>query len=215
MMKRFLVLFLLLSLPLAAFSQQPEGYAAYLGAAGMDMPLFRARVADSYDFPYNGTYLIDTRGFGMGSVVYAGKVYSGLMFNLDAALHHVLVRMAGSPVTLDLGDDLVESFTRGETVYENLRLKGIKVPAGFYELLAKGPGGSVYCRTEKLARHLSDLNYDARNYIGYEDPDYKRGVADYFEQKQSWYLVRPDGSVRRLRTQGQVRNAIQSVYETH
>ena len=62
-----------------------------------------------------------------------------------------------------------------------------------------------------------DLNRDASAYIGYNDPNYRFNLVNYFQYKESWYWVKEDGTVQRLRSKRKVRNAIQSVnaHETH
>ena len=77
--------------------------------------------------------------------------------------------------------------------------------------------GAVYRKVTKELHHLTDLNHDARRSIGYDDPDYRSNLFEYFEHKESWYWIREDGTVQRLRSRRKIRSALQSVqaYETH
>lgn len=195
---------------------QDADYQSYAKAAGVDLPLFRARVADVYGNNFNGTYLADTLGFLPGEIRFEGKTYRDLSFNLDAVLQHVLMQQEGSPIILDLGLERVEYFTRGSRTYVNLASQGYSVPAGFYEKVAGGRG-AVYKRVDKALNHLMDLSRDASAYIGYNDPNYRFNLVNYFQYKESWYWVKEDGTVQRLRSKRKVRNAIQSVnaHETH
>lgn len=195
---------------------QETDYQAYAKAAGADLPLFRARVADVYGNNFNGTYLVDTLGFKPGEIRFEGKTYQNLSFQLDAVLQHVLMQQEGSPIILDLGLERVEYFTRGSRTYVNLASQGYNVPAGFYERVVSGRG-AVYKRVDKSLNHLMDLNRDASAYIGYNDPNYRFNLVNYFQYKESWYWVKEDGTVQRLRNKRKVRNAIQSVnaHETH
>ena len=195
---------------------QDADYQAYAQAAGVDLPLFRARVADVYGNNFNGTYLVDTLGFQPGEICFEGKTYRDLKFNLDAVLQHVLLQQEGSPIILDLGRERVEYFTRGSRTYVNLTSQGYNVPEGFYERVVSGRG-AVYKKVDKSLNHLMDLNRDARAYIGYSDPQYRANVVNYFQYKESWYWVKEDGTVQRLRSKRKIRSAIQSVnaYETH
>lgn len=213
---RLLLLALVVFLPLALRAQEDPDYALYRTRSGMGMPIFRSRVADVYGNNFNGTYLVDTLGFRKGSVCFEGKTYEGLLLNLDAAIHHVLMREEGSPVVLDLGRDRVDHFVRAGVTFVNLQGRGYNVPAGFYQEVAAGRGG-VYRRIDKNLRHLFDLNHSAQGYIGYEDPHYRDGIIDYYEQREYWYWVKEDGTVQRLRSERKKRTAIQSVltHETH
>lgn len=197
-------------------AQELSDYEIYARAAGPDMPLLRSRVADTYGYFFNGTYLADTLGFLPGKVCYEGKTYENLHLNLDAVLQHVLLQPEGSPIILDLGQESVQSFTRGRKSYVNLPSMGYKLPEGFYEIMAQGRG-AVYKRVSKALCHLVDLNHDARSYIGYDDPDYRPDIFDYYQHKEAWFWIREDGTVQRLRNKRRIRNAIQTVqtYETH
>ena len=197
-------------------SQEVSDYETYAGAAGTDMPLFRSRVADSYGNYFNGTYFADTQGFLPGSICFEGKTYENLSLNLDAVLQHVLLRQEDSPIILDLGQDRIQSFTRGGKSYFNLPAQGYSLPAGFYELMAEGQG-AVYKRVSKVLSHLTDLNHDARGYIGYDDPGYRSNLFDYYQYKESWYWIKEDGTIQRLKSKRRIRKALQSVLadETH
>ena len=214
--KRTVLLAALLLLPGFLSAQEFPDYESYARAAGEDMPILRSRVADNYGNRYNGTYLADTLGFLPGHICLEGKTYHNLSLNLDAVLQHVLLRQGGIPYVLDLGLERIQSFTRGSKTYVNLPSLGYSLPDGFYEIMAEGRG-AVYKRVSKELHHLTDLNHDARRSIGYDDPDYRPDLFEYFEHKESWYWIREDGSVQRLRSRRKIRNALQTVqnHETH
>lgn len=218
-MKHAKILITAILVSLAPVSLQAQGltdYEIYARAAGPDMPLFRSRVADVYGYNFNGTYLADTLGFLPGKLCFEGKTYENLSLDLDAVLQHVLLQQEDSPIILDLGQERVQSFTRGSKTYVNLPSMGYALPAGFYEVMAEGRG-VVYKRVNKVLSHLTDLNHDARGYIGYDDPNYRSGLFDYYQIKEYWYWVKEDGTIQRLKSKRKIRNAIQSVqtYETH
>lgn len=210
-MKKASILILLLFSFLRAGAQGDA--ASYVREAGVNLPFFRTALAPSYSFSYNGTPMVDTLGFHEGTLVYEGKDYPGLQLNLDAVEQHVLVQLPHSPVVLDVGQESIESFSRGNAIYVNLGRMGLKVQPGFYEQMALGKGG-LYRKINKSLKHLSTLEVSAERLIGYEDPHYRRLVTDYFEYSEVWYLVREDGSVRRLRNKRQIQNAYQYV-QTH
>lgn len=216
-MKKLTVLLAVLLLPsLCLWAQATLDYEAYARAAGEDLPLLRARIADNYGNRYNGTYLSDTLGFLPGRICLEGKTYENLSFNLDAVLQHVLLRQESTLLILDLGRERVQSFSRGDKTYFNLPSMGYPLPEGFYECMARGRG-AVYRKVTKELHHLSDLNHDARRSIGYDDPGYRSNLFEYFEHKESWYWIREDGTIQRLRSRRKIRNALQSVQndETH
>ena len=202
----FFLAVLLLSVPALAQERAQD----YVRAAGTGLPLYRARVADVYGNRFNGTYLIDNEGFLPGDLCYEGKVYPGILLNLDAVLHHVLVQQEGSPIMLDVGQDRIAWFTRGGRRYVNLTGRGYKLPDGFYEVVEEGRGG-LYRRIDKALLRLPDPSSSARNYIGYDDPKYIEGLLDYYNWKESWYQVREDGSVKRLRSKRSIEKAVQYV----
>lgn len=214
--KILLTAVLLILAPGLLRAQEVSDYETYARAAGPDMPLFRSRVADAYGYSFNGTYLADTLGFLPGKLCFEGKTYENLSLDLDAVLQHVLLQQEDSPIILDLGQDRIQFFTRGDKMYSNLPSMGYALPAGFYEVMAKGRG-AVYKMVTKILSHLTDLNHDARGYIGYDDPNYRSGLFDYYQIKEYWYWVKEDGSIQRLKSKRRIRNAIQSVqtYETH
>ena len=215
--KKLLLTSILLSLvPGLLRAQELTDYETYARAAGPDMPLLRSRVADVYGNYFNGTYLADTLGFLPGKICFEGKTYENLFLDLDAVLQHVLLQQEGSPFILDLGRERVQSFTRGAKTYVNLQSLGYSLPEGFYERMAEGRG-SVYKRVNKTLCHLTDLNHDARRYLGYDDPYYRSNLFDYYEHKEYWYWIKEDGTIQRLKSKRKIRNAIQTVqtYETH
>ena len=197
-------------------AQEVSDYEAYARAAGPDIPLFRSRVADNYGNYYNGTYLADTLGFLPGTICFEGKIYENLSFDLDAVLQHVLMQRESSPIILDLGQERVSSFTRGSKTYVNLPALGYDVPAGFYERVAEGRG-VIYKRVSKTLYHLTDLNHDARGFIGYDDPNYRSNLFDYYQLKELWYWIQEDGTVQRLKSKRKIKTALQAVqaHETH
>ena len=69
----------------------------------------------------------------------------------------------------------------------------------------------MYKRVDKAPGHLHDVTASARDYIGYDDPNYREGLLDFYELKESWFLVGQDGGVRRLRSKRSIQKAIQNV----
>ena len=205
--KRILLLCLFLTV---SGTMRAQEELRYIEDAGIQLPLFRASIAAPYDFPHNGTYLVDTLGFVEGVLVFDGKVYPGLLLNLDSHAQHVLVRHKSTTIAMDLGRDSISEFTRGNKKYVNLEAAGYNVPAGFYEVIEEGRG-TLDRKTERILRHLSSRDISAERYIGYDDPHYKRYLPDYFEYRETWYLVREDGSVQRLRRKKQIQKAQQYV----
>jgi len=214
-MRHLPTLFLLLFIPLNAWAQG-DAASSYVQQAGVNLPFLRASLAPSYSFSHNGTYLADTLGFREGTLVYEGKEYPGLLLDLNAVEQHVLIQLPHSPVSLDLGQEQIDAFSRGDISYVNLKAKGYDTQTGFFELMDQGKG-SLYRKITKTLKHLPSLDMTAERSIGYDDPHYKRLLADYFEYGEVWYLIREDGSAQRLRSKGQIKKARQYVHshETH
>lgn len=198
MTMRFRLILTLLLLPLLGAAQQPDPQALYLQRAGWDMPLYRGRVATSYTFNYNGTYLWDRGGFRQGDLSYAGKTYRGLEMDVNAHLQHLLLRYPGSYSVMDLGNDAVDWFTLGEDRFVNLRRRGIDVPEGFYRVVYEGEA-AVYERIDKEFRR--DISSSNDGQIGYMDPAWKEGVFELFVQQKNWYYVDRNGKASRFKKQ--------------
>ena len=46
--------------------------------------IYRGRGRSPFPYKFNGTYYLDTREFSPGDILYNGKVYRGILLNLDA-----------------------------------------------------------------------------------------------------------------------------------
>ena len=46
--------------------------------------IYRGRGRSPFPYKFNGTYYLDTREFSRGDILYNGKVYQGILLNLDA-----------------------------------------------------------------------------------------------------------------------------------
>lgn len=193
-MKRILLTLLLLPglLPPGLRAQERYDYEWYTAAAGIEAPVYRTRLAQTYEFPFNGTYRADTLGFLNGTLWYGGKRYDHMLLDIDARQQHLLVQYPGSPVVFDFGQERVERFDRGGIPYINLRAAGLNVPEGFFEEICTGRG-TVYRLMGKVIQQIQPGAPMAD--IGYDDPHYRHEVLDYFSPKETWILLREDGSI--------------------
>jgi len=192
--RTFLLLAVLGSLlPLSA--QEKTDYESYMEAAGVNIPLFRGRQSLMYRTAFNGTYWWDLEGFLPGAVHYEGKEYSGVNLNLDANQQQVLLQWPGAALYIELERDLVEWFTRGDKKYLNLRKLGYaSAPTGYYQVLHEGKE-TFLMRIDR--QYTSGVN--GRLSIGYDDPGYRDDVINHFLQIRNWYLIKEDGSLRKIK----------------
>ena len=60
------------------------GLASLASLAQQTSTIYRGRGQSPFPYKFNGTYYLDTREFSPGDILYNGKVYRGILLNLDA-----------------------------------------------------------------------------------------------------------------------------------
>ena len=142
--------------------------------------LYRGRQAIRYNFGFDGTFFWESREFEEGSITLDGKVYDGVLVNVDAFAGEVQLMPPGGRTAIVPAREHVDGATMGETKFVNMLKKGYGVAPGFYEAIFEGDGFTVYRLVKKAL--LSDLSAAAST--GY--------ARDYFETKESFF-VEKDG----------------------
>ena len=180
----------------AASAQDYEELERFSEEAGEMSMLFRGKQGMSYSFPYNGTYFWYGRDYLPGDVFYNGKLYPGVLVNINAHLQELLVKEDDGFLPVLVDTDHVEWFTMGDRYYVTRGYAGLDgLAEGFYEVLYDG-SAKFYKRVDKYLRKDSNNRNGAG--IGYVDPNYNERVLDYFANRVSYYFVK-DGSVRQVR----------------
>lgn len=194
------ILFLIFFLMCAgsAVAQTDEDYSRFMNAAGNQSMLFRGRQAVQYvNVRYNGHYYWDTPQFKEGTVMLAGKRYDDVLLNIDACAKNLLACSVQGAPAIALNRDDVEWFDIEGSHFVNLQLEGRcqNADIGFYAVLKDGPE-PVYMRVDKLLRSGTD-DYNGKDGIGYDDPNYKREILTSFICLRKYYTVK-NGALKKI-----------------
>lgn len=188
-MKKTISLLLLLSAWLS-YAQSGIEYESFAQAAQENSVLYRGRQATQYAFNYNGVPYWSPDGFREGSVDYNGKTYYGVLLNIDACVQDLLVKYSAEMPAVALDRDHVTSCVIAGTPYANLALREVrKAEPGYYAVLADG-ATPVYYRVDKFLRKSTGSKNDVN--IGYDDPDFKPNVLQYFAHRGRYYTIQND-----------------------
>jgi len=137
MKKRILFVGALLLTLANAHAQQDT--QSYMQDAGSLSTLYRGQLPHVYPFKYNGTYYLETRKFSRGDIQYNGKLYQGILLNLDAYANELVVRPSETASAIVLQRSQVAWFTLGGRKFVNLQYLGVKqAPGGYYEVVKDG-----------------------------------------------------------------------------
>ena len=90
---RYMLWVLIALVPTASFSQLRYDYNAEVG---FDSPVYRGEIADKYSFPFIGTVYAYSDEFEMGDLEFNGKMYYGLMMNLNCHRGELLVQIGAT-----------------------------------------------------------------------------------------------------------------------
>ena len=158
--------------------------------------LFRGRQPDQYLFQYNGTYFWNQKGFEEGTIFYNGKVYDSVLLAVDAFHQEVQVKPGIQFSPIVVSRDEVAWLEAGGTRWVNLQYLGYSdAPTGFFELVRDGDTPLL----KQVGKVFRSSAYGANGHgIGYDDPDYKEDVPNYFAYFESFYTVE-DGKVLPLK----------------
>lgn len=197
-MKIKLVVLLLVSgvflLPVNAQAQQAE-FEAFQKAASYKSVLYRGRAPQLYTgILYNGTYFWNTPEFLPGSVTFNGKHYTNVLLNIDACAQEVLVQSnPGAPAVVITRSKVTELEIGGKK-YVNLELSGQPdALPGFYCIACEEP--LIYQRIDKhFSTSTENVNGES---IGYDDPNYRPDVLNYFGRDQRFFVLK-DGKLKRI-----------------
>lgn len=196
-MKNKLVVFLALLLGTVQLSlaQGTAEFNAFQEAAGFQSVLYRGHAALQYSGTlYNGHYYWVTPDFREGSVLFNGKRYSNVLLNVDACDQQLLAKAYEGMMPVAVSRDLVPEFEIAGQKYVNLSLAGQKdASPGFYLVACEEP--LIYQRINKiLSSSTGDMNGPG---IGYDDPNYRYDVFNYFMNDVHYYVLK-DGKLKKI-----------------
>ena len=190
---RYMLWVLIALVPTASFSQLRYDYNA---EAGFDSPVYRGEIADKYSFPFIGTVYAYSDEFEMGDLEFNGKMYYGLMMNLNCHRGELLVQIGATKDCIVLKNSIVGDFNIGERRYTALfGERGIKgLAPGYYQVLYEGK--------DMILKHIDRKIYD--------HTDFSSGnITKAFALKVKYWLLK-DGEVRQIRRE----RDLQRVYKS-
>ena len=158
--------------------------------------LYRGRMPENYPQRHNGTCFWDRKNFVRGDVMYNGKLYEGVLMNVDAHAQELEVRPEEdrAPLVVDRGQ--VAWLTLGEKRLVNLRYLGYtEAPEGFFEVIRDG-GKPLLMQVRKIFR--TSMSYHNGQPIGYYDDEYDPDAVNLFERREYYYSI-VDGQVVKIR----------------
>lgn len=179
---RYMLWVLIALVPTASFSQLRYDYNAEVG---FDSPVYRGEIADKYSFPFIGTVYAYSDEFEMGDLEFNGKMYYGLMMNLNCHRGELLVQIGATKDCIVLKNSIVGDFNIGERRYTALfgerEIKGLA--PGYYQVLYEGE--------DMILKQIDRKIYD--------HTDFSSGnITKAFALKVKYWLLK-DGEVRQIR----------------
>ena len=190
---RYMLWVLIALVPTASFSQLRYDYNAEVG---FDSPVYRGEIADKYSFPFIGTVYAYSDEFEMGDLEFNGKMYYGLMMNLNCHRGELLVQIGATKDCIVLKNSIVGDFNIGERRYTALfGERGIKgLAPGYYQVLYEGE--------DVILKQIDRKIYD--------HTDFSSGnITKAFALKVKYWLLK-DGEVRQIRRE----RDLQRVYKS-
>ncbi len=179
---RYMLWLLIALVPTASFSQTRCDYSA---VAGFDSPVYRGEIADRYPFPFIGTVYAYSDEFEVGDLELNGKIYYGLVMNLNCHRGELLVQIGATKYSIVLKKSIVGDFNIGERRYTALFgervIKGLA--PGYYQVLYEGK--------DMILKQIDRKIYD--------HTDFSSGnITKAFALKVKYWLVK-DGMVKQIR----------------
>ena len=183
-------LFLLLSsavIFLSAFSAVAQEYRErtdFIDDSSNRSILYRGRQAIRYNINYRGTYFWESPEFVDGSITLDGRLYDGVLVNIDAFAGEVQLLPPGARTAVVPAREHVDGATMGDRKFVNLLKKGYDVAPGFYEIVREDD--FIVYRLVKKAL-LSDLTNSAST--GYSQEYFEDKIQYFFEKDGFLYPI--------------------------
>ena len=153
------------------------------GASGRSI-LYRGRQAVRYNINFTGTYFWESPDFVPGSITLDGKLYEGVLVNIDAFAGEVQLLPPGQRTAVVPAREHVDGASMGDRKFVNLVKKGYDVVPGFYEVVLED-GFTVYRLVKKAL--FSDLSNSAST--GYSQEYFSGKELFFFEKDGVLYPI--------------------------
>lgn len=152
-----------------------------LPAQDFNIPVFRGELAQKYNYPLEGTVYAYSDEFREGSLEFNGKLYHGLMMNLNAHRNELQVRIGTTGESMAVKRGLVGDFIVGKrnftALYGERQIKGLA--QGYYQVLHRGK--------DMLLKQIYKSVHDRSDIITGE-------IVKVFSPRHRYWLVK-DGKV--------------------
>lgn len=156
--------------------------------------LYRGKTPAVYPYKYNGTVYWDTNRFSRGDLLYNGKIYKGVLLNVDAFTSDLVTRPFEESAAIVLNREQVVWFTLSGRKFVNLRYLGYAdAPEGFFEVLQDGKEPVLLQRKKSLRNQVNKTNEDPADWDG----NYNSDVITFFVPTDTHYTI-SDGKVKKL-----------------
>lgn len=188
-------LFSLLVCPAPARAQATDVIQAYQQTAGTRSILFRGKQAASYTFSFNGTPFLDDGSYMVGDITFEGNIYYGISFKINAHTQRAHVKLPSAPLYVEIAPDRISSIVTGERRFEGFG-PDAALPEGFYEVFGTGPERIYKLVRKEIASSLADVNGEG---IGYNDPNYRDDIFQYFALHTFYYFRDAEGQLKRIK----------------
>ena len=163
------------------------GFSGGASAQDFNIPVFRGELAEKYNYQIDGTVYTYSDKFEQGQVVFNGKLYTGLMMNLNAHRDELQVAIGSTGERMAPRRELVGDFTIGTRNYTSLygqrKIKGLQ--QGYYQVLHRGEDALYKKIYKKVSERVESISQQ---------------TVKVFTTRHKYYLVK-DGKVYTIKNE--------------
>ena len=176
--------------------------------------LFRGRFAYSYRFLHNGHPYWDSDSLKVGDILFDGRLYYGVRFKIDAYTQELVVASDNGVLTAAPQNSLVAWIRSDDALFVNMDYYAAGVegmPGGYFQQLADRDGNRWYRRVDKVL-YTASGDFNGREGIGYDDPNYDPKCLTYFSFEESYYTMAKNGKWKKVSPKKAARLPLQQDY---
>ena len=163
-------------------------------ASAQSSILYRGRIIQTYPYAYNGCTYWQKDEFSPGSVEYCGRLFEGVLLNIDVFKKELQTRFspASDPIMLS-AEKVGKVEIEGLGEFRHIPSGSLGALKGYCKVVFEEGGFTVY---EMMTKTLGDSIEGAEKFI-LENPGSKEGIYRYFDTKTAFYFVE-NGDVTRV-----------------
>ena len=122
----------------------------------------------------------------------------GISFKINAHTQRAHVKLATTPLSVEIAPGRLSAIETGDRRFEGFG-PDAALPEGFYEVFGTGTERIYKLVRKELSSSLTDVNGDP---IGYNDPNYRENVFQYFSFRTFYYFRDAEGQIKRIKSIG-------------